>query len=98
MVPYTLEQIRYTHQVAGSLIDSAMRSRCDLQTQIGYRKGKCTKSVPDQRVDAEQDIAAPWKNSQALCAIAPSIETESLAPVSTLQQDNVPPPVPSVNF
>jgi len=49
-------------------------------------------------VDAEQDIAAPWKNSQALCAIAPSIETESLAPVSTLQQDNVPPPVPSVNF
>jgi hypothetical protein len=43
-------------------------------------------------VDAEQDIAAPWKNSQALCAIAPSIETESLAPVSTLQQDNVPPP------
>ncbi len=38
------KQIRYTHQVAGSLIDSAMRSRCDLQTQIGYRKGKCTKS------------------------------------------------------
>jgi hypothetical protein len=56
------------------------------------------KDVPDQRVDAEQDIAAPWKNSRALCAIAPSIETESLAPVSTLQQDNVPPPVPSVNF
>jgi hypothetical protein len=50
-------------------------------------------------MDVEHDIAPPWKNNQPSCDIAPSIETESLIYVSTLQQDiNVPPHASFVKF
>jgi len=42
--------------------------------------------------DVEQDITPPWKNKKLVCVIIMSIETYSLALLSTFQQViNVPP-------
>ncbi len=46
------------------LINFAMKSKCDLQMYIGFKKNKCTMKCTYQKMDVEQDIALLWKNNQ----------------------------------